>query len=48
MRNCYKFKLKSSGFRLVCQLEDAALVVLIIAIGKRERNEVYRKAARAN
>ena len=46
MRNCYKIKLKSSGFRLVYQVEDNVLIVLVIAIGKRERNEVYRKTAR--
>ncbi len=46
MRDCYKIKLRSSGYRLVYQVEDDVLIVLVIAIGKRERNEVYRTAAR--
>lgn len=46
MRDCYKIKLKSAGYRLVYQVEDDVLIVLVIAIGKRERSEVYRKAAR--
>ena len=46
MRDCYKIKLRSSGYRLVYQVENDVLIVLVIAIGKRERNEVYRTAAR--
>lgn len=46
MRDCYKIKLRSSGYRLVYQVEDDVLIVLVIAVGKRERNEVYRTAAR--
>lgn len=46
MPSCYKIKLRSSGFRLVYQVEDDALIVLVVAVGKRERNEVYRTAAR--
>lgn len=43
---CYKIKLRSSGYRLVYQVEDEVLVVLVIAVGKRERSEVYRQGAR--
>ncbi len=46
MRGCYKIKLRSLGYRLVYQVEDDVLIVLVIAIGKRERSEVYRKASR--
>ena len=46
MPSCYKIKLRSSGFRLVYQVEDDAVIVLVVAVGKRERNEVYRNAAR--
>ena len=34
----YKIKLKSSGYRLVYEVRDAELVVVVVAIGKRERN----------
>ena len=45
MRDCYKIKLRSVGYRLVYQVEDDVLIVLVIAIGKRERSEVYKSAA---
>ena len=44
MPDCYKIKLKAAGYRLVYQVEDARLVVLVIAIGKREGNVVYLTA----
>ncbi|MDH4284401.1 MAG: type II toxin-antitoxin system RelE/ParE family toxin [Gallionellaceae bacterium] len=40
----YKIKLRSVGFRLVYEVRDAVLVVLVVAVGKRERNAVYRVA----
>lgn len=42
----YKIKLRSAGFRLVYEVRDQELVVLVVAIGKRERNDVYKTAAR--
>lgn len=42
--NHYKIKLRSSGFRLVYEVVDDEVCVLVIAIGKRENNEVYRDA----
>ncbi len=42
----YKIKLRSSGYRLVYEVRDADIVVLVIAIGKRERSEVYTAADR--
>lgn len=46
MDNCYKIKLRTAGYRLVYQVEDDVLVVAVIAVGKRERGDVYRVAAR--
>ena len=43
-QNRYKIKLRSAGYRLVYAVEDDRLVVLVIAIGKRDRSEVYEKA----
>ncbi|MDN3520719.1 type II toxin-antitoxin system RelE family toxin [Halomonas ramblicola] len=45
-QNRYKIKLRSAGFRLVYEVRDGELVVLVIAVGKRERNDVYLKAAK--
>lgn len=42
----YKFKLKSSGYRLAYEVRDGELVVLVVAVGKRERNAVYLTAAK--
>ncbi|MEB2872847.1 type II toxin-antitoxin system RelE family toxin [Pseudomonas rhizosphaerae] len=43
--DCYKIKLRSSGYRLVYQVIDQEVVVFIVAVDKRERESVYRKAA---
>lgn len=39
--NAYKIKLRSAGYRLVYRVVDEVLVVTVIAVGKRERGEVY-------
>lgn len=44
MADCYKIKLKSSGYRLVYKVLDKEIVVLVVAVGKRERNAVYKSA----
>lgn len=40
----YKIKLRAAGFRLVYEVRDQELLVLVVAVGKRERNAAYRKA----
>ncbi|WP_150138491.1 type II toxin-antitoxin system RelE family toxin [Candidatus Enterovibrio escicola] len=42
MPNCYKIKLRSAGYRLVYEVRDAEIVVSVVAVGKRERNAVYK------
>lgn len=42
----YKIKLRSAGYRLVYEVRDQELLVLIVAVGKRERNDIYKTAAR--
>ncbi len=44
MRDCYKIKLRSAGFRLVYRVYDDEIEVLVVAVGKRERNQVYKAA----
>jgi mRNA interferase RelE/StbE len=41
----YKIKLRSAGYRLVYEVRDRELVVLVIAVEKRDRNAAYRAAA---
>jgi mRNA interferase RelE/StbE len=42
----YKIKLRCVGYRLVYEVHDSKLIVLVIAVGKRERNSVYQAAAK--
>ena len=44
MTNCYKIKLRAAGYRLVYQVEDEVLTVLVVAVGRRDRNAVYKIA----
>ena len=46
MKNCYKIKLRSAGYRLVYEVRDEEIVVSVVAVGKRERNQVYKIAAK--
>lgn len=43
--DCYKIKLRSSGYRLVYQVIDHEVVVFVVALDRRDREQVYRKAA---
>ena len=42
--NIYKIKLRASGYRLVYEVDDNIVVVTVIAVGKRDKNEVYEIA----
>lgn len=44
MPDCYKIKLKNAGYRLVYQVDDNRIVVIVVAVGKRENLIVYRVA----
>ena len=43
--DCYKIKLRKAGYRLVYRVDDDRIVIIVIAVGKRERSEVYSIAA---
>lgn len=40
----YKIKLRSVGYRLVYEVQDAQLLVLVVAVGRRDRGAAYRTA----
>ncbi|OJA81668.1 addiction module antitoxin [Burkholderia ubonensis] len=40
----YKIKLRSAGYRLVYEVRDAEVIVLVVAVGRRERDAVYLAA----
>lgn len=41
----YKIKLRTAGYRLVYEVIDDEIVVYVLAIGKRDKDAVYRKLA---
>ena len=44
MPDHYKIKLRQAGYRLVYRVNDGTVTVVVVAVGKRERAEVYEKA----
>lgn len=40
----YKIKLRQDGYRLVYQVVEQRIVIFIIAVGRREDNEIYTAA----
>jgi mRNA interferase RelE/StbE len=43
LEDCYKIKLRSDGYRLIYRVEDDVVVVLVIAVGRRDssKRDVY-------
>ena len=44
LADCYKIKLRSAGYRLVYQVQDRRVTVLVLAIGKRDKLAAYGRA----
>lgn len=40
----YKIKLHSVGYRLVYEVRDPQMLLVVVAVGRRNRNEIYKKA----
>ena len=36
MADCFKIKLKNAGYRLVYQVDDSRVMVIVVAVGKQE------------
>lgn len=45
MPDCYKIKLRAKGIRLIYQVQDARLVLLVLSVGARDGEEAYVSAA---
>jgi mRNA interferase RelE/StbE len=41
----YKVKLRGVGYRLVYEVKDAEILIVVVAVGRRDRNDVYNKAS---
>lgn len=44
LSDCYKIKLKRAGYRLVYQVIDDKVILLIWSVDKRENDDVYEQA----
>lgn len=44
--DCYKIKLRSSGYRLIYQVREKVVTVFVVAIGKREKAAAYQDASK--
>lgn len=44
MANTYKIKLRELGYRLVYEVNEATVTVVVLSVGKRDRNLAYRLA----
>jgi len=42
--DCYKIKLRNAGYRLGYQVDDRKVLVIVVAVGRRDRLTVYRAA----
>ena len=40
-QDVYKIKLRSSGYRLAYQVKNKELILIVIAVGKREKDKIY-------
>lgn len=44
MPGCYKIKLRRAGYRLVYRVDQDAVYVTVLAVGKRDKLRVYTTA----
>ncbi len=42
----YKIKLRQIGYRLIYEVDDRTVVVLVVAVGKRDKSAVYLAATK--
>ncbi len=46
MKDLYKIKLRSVGYRLAYRVNDDNIEIIVIAVGKRENNAIYNKLSK--
>ncbi|MGO4154503.1 type II toxin-antitoxin system RelE family toxin [Cupriavidus sp. YAF13] len=44
MKDVYKIKLRDAGYRLVYEVNDRTVTVLVLAVGRWDKSEAYRRA----
>ena len=40
--NVYKIKLRTVGYRLAYEVKDEEIIVLVLSVGKRENDKIYK------
>ncbi len=45
LHGLYKIKLRSLGYRLVYEVQDDVLVVLVLGVGRRNKDKIYQQIA---
>ncbi|WP_295994177.1 type II toxin-antitoxin system RelE/ParE family toxin [Rugamonas sp.] len=45
MQNTYKIKLRSIGYRLVYEVQDNILTVIVLSVGTRDKNQAHNMAS---
>ena len=46
MKDVYKIKLRSAGYRLAYRINDKKIEIVVIAVGKRENNAIYESLSK--
>ncbi len=46
LNNAYKIKLRDLGYRLVYTVNSGQLIVLVLAVGKRDKSKIYKLASK--
>jgi len=46
MHNVYKIKLRDLGYRLVYEVMDQTVTVLVLSVARRDKHQAYELAAR--
>ncbi|MEA2112196.1 MAG: type II toxin-antitoxin system RelE/ParE family toxin [Campylobacterota bacterium] len=41
-KNIYKIKLRSAGYRLIYEVKDNEIIVLVLTVSKRENDDIYK------
>ncbi len=42
----YKIRLRASGYRLVYEVKEDLLLIMVVAVGRRDRGDVHTKVKR--
>jgi mRNA interferase RelE/StbE len=42
-KDTYKIKLRNLGYRLAYHVNDGEVIVTVLSVGKRNRNDIYKK-----